>query len=676
MKRFFREFLNRDCVNRVIEMIKFTGNLLSGILSSAAVGLLVLVQSQGAVAQIKLHPRKPIDEKIIAAVPDTERAEFYKRLRDEKRREIPRVIFIPGILGSKISECQSDGSQCHLIWGTASSITDATINLAIRDDRVYKTDVVDSVFFQQIYGGILNEIRSEAARHVTDAASDPILTVFSYDWRRSNKISAASLSEIICDIRLRAPDAPISIIAHSMGGLIAKIWMKDHSSKPCSVDGKSPTTKEVVFVGTPHLGAPKAVKALSKGYNILFGELNTLSGLSGIFGYFERKYLLEAINNAGMTFPSLYEILPIQTSDFCRTKKAVLRGFANPMPVVDRRGSEINLYDAQNWMDFDFLRRIEPPALRNTFYKKSLPELLKNAELLSCELVDFDPGSVASVTYIVGHQSSEGTDGWITLARNLSDIIQGIKPTYGDGTVPDYSAANALVSRTLETKRIPLEHTALVNSRFLALKFKQWFEVAAAKAKTKIAAAKKEFLSLVAAEAAATGQLLPMPLDAGQWDTKYSQRAAQINSIALNHMGYSANVVEKLASRARDPSSTASLYALAANIQGISEEKKLSLTAALARAAYLGSDYQSSIASSEFVLAQARSKENQLDSTTMKNVTTRASEARAWAYLRSGDEKKFAAYLKEAEVRGIKLAEPKALNTYFLRRGSIVAVQR
>jgi len=62
---------------------------------------------------------------------------------------------VPGILGSKIDECRADGSQCVNIWGTVGAIKRPDVDLTLRSNRVYRTDVVDSLFFKDIYGGVL-----------------------------------------------------------------------------------------------------------------------------------------------------------------------------------------------------------------------------------------------------------------------------------------------------------------------------------------------------------------------------------------------------------------------------------------------------------------------------------------------------------------------------------------
>jgi pimeloyl-ACP methyl ester carboxylesterase len=167
----------------------------------------------------------PPDSRLVS--PDTAKGEtpdqFYDVLHAAERKDTPRVIIIPGILGSKVEQCEADGSQCSVIWGNVDALH-RTVDLSVRSDKSYRTDVVDTFFFEDIYGSILGHTRSKIAGIVDESPNDPMLTVFHYDWRLSNNENASRLAERICAIRKAAPDSPINILAHSMGGLIAKLW--------------------------------------------------------------------------------------------------------------------------------------------------------------------------------------------------------------------------------------------------------------------------------------------------------------------------------------------------------------------------------------------------------------------------------------------------------------------
>jgi pimeloyl-ACP methyl ester carboxylesterase len=84
------------------------------------------------------------------------------------------------------------------------------------------------------------------------------LLVFPYDWRLSNDVSARDLEAAIKarwwpsqqQQRAISPESRVIIIAHSMGGLIARAFIEGRNGYRY--------VKRLITVGTPHLGAPDA----------------------------------------------------------------------------------------------------------------------------------------------------------------------------------------------------------------------------------------------------------------------------------------------------------------------------------------------------------------------------------------------------------------------------------
>ena len=87
---------------------------------------------------------------IVKDIPEQTREDFYAKRRDIRRQAAPRVLFVPGILGSKIMECRTDGSQCRDVWGTVGSFVQRDIDLRVKPDRRYRTDVVETVLFNDV----------------------------------------------------------------------------------------------------------------------------------------------------------------------------------------------------------------------------------------------------------------------------------------------------------------------------------------------------------------------------------------------------------------------------------------------------------------------------------------------------------------------------------------------
>jgi pimeloyl-ACP methyl ester carboxylesterase len=570
---------------------------------------------------------------IVKDIPEQTREDFYAKRRDIRRQTAPRVLFVPGILGSKIMECRSDGSQCRDVWGTTSSIAQRDIDLRVKPDRRYRTDVVETVLFNDVYGGIVDHIRRQAISVGSDTFGDPMVSVFSYDWRQSNASNAVLLHDRICEIRTGAEKSPVVIIAHSMGGLMTKIWAARYAKQACS-NGKMPSVSEIVFVATPHLGSPKAIKAVIEGYNLLFDEL---TGLRRLLGWWEKNYLLDAINAAGISFPSLYELLPIRTSEYCMLRKPALGKALVPVDGDDQK--PVNLFDVETWRKYDLLQRIGLPAVRNSYYDNNLAPMLKNAEQLLCEIADFDPSSIADVTYYYGREKTDRTYGWFQLRSGKADSIDSSKIIQGDGTVPVYSAQSLLVSSTRQTIEVQADHTSIISSKPVLSMVDDLYISAAKRADLQTARAEPQYASLLAAETAATRAWIAISSDPKNWSSDDDRLAIDINKRAFAAAGTKPSDIAALASNSFDAAERARLYAIAA---ATTEDNKQQLTwiADAANSSYVAGQYQDAITSSNFITVAAAKALPQNDPTLVA-LQKSAAEVKGWSYLRSGDLAEF-----------------------------------
>jgi pimeloyl-ACP methyl ester carboxylesterase len=95
-----------------------------------------------------------------------------------------------------------------------------------------------------------------------DPAQKPNLFVFAYDWRLDNahnasKEGASSLSEYVACVQKFWPGRKVTIITHSMGGLLARRYIIDHPTNH-NVD-------KLITIAAPWLGAPRAINVLETG---------------------------------------------------------------------------------------------------------------------------------------------------------------------------------------------------------------------------------------------------------------------------------------------------------------------------------------------------------------------------------------------------------------------------
>lgn len=199
------------------------------------------------------------------------------------------VILIPGILGTELKK----GNDLLWMnpWAMLADSGDEFMDVLMMgengmamDGGVIKGDVLRLVEMQHVtifdyFDGLVQELKEKNYSENID------LFVFPYDWRQDNKISARGLKQKIDSVVSSTGASTVNVVAHSMGGLVAKQYILDNPNS--KID-------KLVFIGTPHLGAPKAFKAL------LFGDT---FGVPAILAESEMKKLAR-------NMPSVYQLLP------------------------------------------------------------------------------------------------------------------------------------------------------------------------------------------------------------------------------------------------------------------------------------------------------------------------------------------------------------------------------
>ncbi len=234
------------------------------------------------------------------------------------------LIFIPGISGSYLEDTNStlaSLSECWPGWAKplqeklsldpAGQVTDS-----IMPGDIIRTILKSPLDAVKIYSPVLNFLTSDAGyveyrydrvngvvvddnqmyryripdqADMTQLTNNPNLFVFPYDWRLDNATSAAALRQYVDLIRRFHPEADrVDILAHSMGGLLARRFILDN---PDTVD-------KLITIATPWVGAPKAIAALER------GDMDNLA-----MNIIARKDLLKALVEY---MPGMHQLLPSQ----------------------------------------------------------------------------------------------------------------------------------------------------------------------------------------------------------------------------------------------------------------------------------------------------------------------------------------------------------------------------
>ncbi|MFD6397653.1 esterase/lipase family protein [Nocardia sp. NPDC060249] len=207
------------------------------------------------------------------------------------------VVFIPGVLGSVLKKDSTEVWGYHALLGRPGSVRTRLLNnltlpidafdseatssgSQIAADRILPTPALLPGFWRTAgYRTILSALESVAPGRVF---------TFPYDWRQSNRITARLLrkwlyGEIFQSNGIGSGNR-IVFVAHSMGGLVARYFAE------CLDDAR--VTTRIITIGTPYLGAAKALASIMDG-TVKIGPVSL--GL--------RELLL--------SFPSVAELLPV-----------------------------------------------------------------------------------------------------------------------------------------------------------------------------------------------------------------------------------------------------------------------------------------------------------------------------------------------------------------------------
>lgn len=253
------------------------------------------------------------------------------------------VIIIPGILGSELEDPLTKESA----WFNPSFIKGDNLSLPISPDlsksrdtlvakRILERAKLFSLFPEiSIYQSLIRAMEQYggyAPGDWDDPGGEGIRDkyyVFAYDWRLDNVANARLLIKKIEELKekLNNPDLRFNIIAHSMGGLIAR-YAAMYGDADLPPPGVKPTPNwsgarhfnKVFMFGAPNEGSMSALEVVIKGYSVGAFNIGSLNP--------------EVI----ITSPSVFQLLPHQTTASFYDE--------NLEPL------NVDLYDAETWKKY------------------------------------------------------------------------------------------------------------------------------------------------------------------------------------------------------------------------------------------------------------------------------------------------------------------------------------
>ena len=254
------------------------------------------------------------------------------------------MIVIPGILGTELINPKTGETVWPSAFRTSQEGLPISPSLSANRDDLVPGKILETVKLARVlpeiyvYRDLIDALRRYAGYRDgnwenpgADGHQDTFY-VFPYDWRQDNVANARELVRRLerLKTKLQRPDLKFNVVAHSMGGLIARYAaMYGDADLPPGEDAIQPTwlgsahISKIVMIGVPNEGSADAFATLIEGYSITEGLRRRVPLLN--------KLTAEDV----VRMPSVFQLLP--------HSRAVMFLDENLKPV------EIDLYDVEIW---------------------------------------------------------------------------------------------------------------------------------------------------------------------------------------------------------------------------------------------------------------------------------------------------------------------------------------
>ena len=224
-----------------------------------------------------------------------ELSDLARRASTRVRRRGPKVLILPGILGSTLGI--REGRRTDTIWFDPISIVagDASKLALSSNANIVALDVIPLLY---------TKLKWRLWWYGFDA------DFYCYDWRQSVDTLGEQLKRY-CD-----KQGPVQLVAHSLGGLVAR----------AAVAAGARTIQRVVMLGTPNAGSFAPVQ-------VFRASASTVRQVAALDLQHSTEQL---VKNVFGTFPSLYQMLPF--ADHFRQLDLYSQGTWPKAPSRPKRG--------------------------------------------------------------------------------------------------------------------------------------------------------------------------------------------------------------------------------------------------------------------------------------------------------------------------------------------------
>jgi PGAP1-like protein len=203
-------------------------------------------------------------------------ATLARRAQGVRKRHPEPIYVLPGIMGTQLVAARAAPAPADLLWLDPQDIIDGGL------ERLRLPGASNLLPLGAIpYSYLALQLRLQAAGYT--------VVMHEYDWRGDLRDAARALAA-----RLYADLAPdIAIVAHSMGGLIARAAMHFPGFE---------RVRRLITLGAPHNGSFGAVQAIRGTYPVV-------RRLAALDQHHDAEFLATQVFS---TFPSIHQMLPVR----------------------------------------------------------------------------------------------------------------------------------------------------------------------------------------------------------------------------------------------------------------------------------------------------------------------------------------------------------------------------
>jgi len=190
------------------------------------------------------------------------------------------VIVIPGLFGSRLRDRTTGaeiwpGSAQMILFGDYHSLglDFDRASLQVRPDNNEAFGITDATLGRDFYGQIIEALQRfggyvKATPGTPSVPGERRYYLYPYDWRQDNVEASRGLDRLIETLRrdYNDPTLRVDIIAHSMGGLGARYFLRygpvdvlDGSEQLVTLYGTT-RVRKLILLGTPNMGAASALR--------------------------------------------------------------------------------------------------------------------------------------------------------------------------------------------------------------------------------------------------------------------------------------------------------------------------------------------------------------------------------------------------------------------------------